>query len=92
MIDPVLSIAAAMSVQSPFTSRAHTDQDSMVNIVKRNIFTVPNFHGFASYMRIDICGFKFSWSFIHLPSKITNANSLQNVSQASSHVVCHFRG
>ncbi|WAQ98877.1 DHX34-like protein [Mya arenaria] len=30
MIDPVLSIAAAMSVQSPFTSKIHTDVDSMV--------------------------------------------------------------
>ncbi|KAL5004824.1 hypothetical protein ScPMuIL_018280 [Solemya velum] len=29
MIDPVLSIAAAMSVQSPFTSRAYTDHDAM---------------------------------------------------------------
>ncbi|KAL3866336.1 hypothetical protein ACJMK2_043642 [Sinanodonta woodiana] len=29
MIDPVLSIAAAMSVQSPFTSRAHTDHDAV---------------------------------------------------------------
>ncbi|XP_052792364.1 probable ATP-dependent RNA helicase DHX34 [Mya arenaria] len=29
MIDPVLSIAAAMSVQSPFTSKIHTDVDSM---------------------------------------------------------------
>ncbi|XP_045216497.2 probable ATP-dependent RNA helicase DHX34 [Mercenaria mercenaria] len=29
MIDPVLSIAAAMSVQSPFTSKMHTDVDSM---------------------------------------------------------------
>jgi len=30
MIDPVLSIAAAMSVQSPFTSKAYTDHDAMV--------------------------------------------------------------
>ncbi|XP_071481519.1 probable ATP-dependent RNA helicase DHX34, partial [Diadema antillarum] len=29
MIDPVLSIAAALSVQSPFTSRAHRDHDAM---------------------------------------------------------------
>lgn len=29
MIDPVLSIAAAMSVQSPFTSKIHTDVDSV---------------------------------------------------------------
>ncbi|KAL4227796.1 negative regulation of nuclear-transcribed mRNA catabolic process [Mactra antiquata] len=29
MIDPVLSIAAAMSVQSPFTSKINTDVDSM---------------------------------------------------------------
>ncbi|XP_060571590.1 probable ATP-dependent RNA helicase DHX34, partial [Ruditapes philippinarum] len=29
MIDPVLSIAAAMSVQSPFTSKMYTDVDSM---------------------------------------------------------------
>ncbi|XP_013379582.1 probable ATP-dependent RNA helicase DHX34, partial [Lingula anatina] len=29
MIDPVLSIAAALSVQSPFTSRAHTDHDAI---------------------------------------------------------------
>lgn len=29
MIDAVLSIAAAMSVQSPFTSRAHIDRDAM---------------------------------------------------------------
>ncbi|KAK3098811.1 hypothetical protein FSP39_023323, partial [Pinctada imbricata] len=30
MIDPVLSIAAAMSVQSPFTSKALSDRDAMV--------------------------------------------------------------
>ncbi|XP_041367761.1 probable ATP-dependent RNA helicase DHX34 [Gigantopelta aegis] len=29
MIDPVLSIAAAMSVQSPFTVRAHSDNDAI---------------------------------------------------------------
>ncbi|KAH3837771.1 probable ATP-dependent RNA helicase DHX34 [Dreissena polymorpha] len=29
MIDPVLSIAAAMSVQSPFTSKIHTNVDSL---------------------------------------------------------------
>jgi hypothetical protein len=32
MIDAVLSIAAAMSVQSPFTSRAYVDRDTMVNL------------------------------------------------------------
>ena len=31
MIDPVLSIAAAMSVQSPFTGKAHIDQDAIVS-------------------------------------------------------------
>lgn len=31
MIDPVLSIAAAMSVQSPFTSHAHTDHDAIAS-------------------------------------------------------------
>ena len=30
MVDPVLTIAAALSVQSPFTSKAHTDYDAMV--------------------------------------------------------------
>ena len=31
MVDPMLSIAAAMSVQSPFTSKAHTDRDAIVS-------------------------------------------------------------
>ncbi|KAH9520121.1 DEAH (Asp-Glu-Ala-His) box polypeptide 34 [Bulinus truncatus] len=30
MIDPILSITAAMSVQSPFTNRAYTDHDSLL--------------------------------------------------------------
>ncbi|XP_055878835.1 probable ATP-dependent RNA helicase DHX34 isoform X1 [Biomphalaria glabrata] len=30
MIDPILSITAAMSVQSPFTNRAYTDHDALV--------------------------------------------------------------
>ena len=30
MIDPVLTIAAALSVQSPFTSKAHSNYDAMV--------------------------------------------------------------
>lgn len=30
MIDPILTIAAALSIQSPFTSRAHTDLESAV--------------------------------------------------------------
>ena len=29
MVDPVLNIAACLSVQSPFTSKAHTDYDAM---------------------------------------------------------------
>lgn len=31
MIDPILSITAAMSVQSPFTNRAYTDSDAIVS-------------------------------------------------------------
>lgn len=31
MTDPVLSVAAALSVQSPFTSKAHVDHDGIVS-------------------------------------------------------------
>ena len=39
MVDPVLSIAAALSVQSPFTSRAHRDLDAMVCTYEMICFT-----------------------------------------------------
>lgn len=35
MIDPVLSIAAALSVQSPFTSKAHSNYDAMVCVLRK---------------------------------------------------------
>ncbi|XP_074651789.1 putative ATP-dependent RNA helicase DHX34 [Tubulanus polymorphus] len=31
MVEPVLRLAAALSVQSPFTSKAHTDRDAVAN-------------------------------------------------------------
>lgn len=43
MIDPVLSIAAALSVQSPFTSKAHSNYDAMVCVLKKKTFAVKNF-------------------------------------------------
>ena len=36
MIDPVLTIAAALSVQSPFTSKAHSNYDAMVRNTYKN--------------------------------------------------------
>ena len=41
MIEPVLTIAAALSVQSPFTSRAHADYDAVVGFTS-DIFRLVN--------------------------------------------------